>query len=443
MSIKRLIIWAYVLSLMFFSSAASGEPEKILTLQESVRIALKQNLDIKSSEQKIMQKQWEEKDARTEFFPSITGSFAYTKLDRTPSISVPGMPMKIEMNKTDIYNMQITITQPIFTGGALSSQYKLKKEELKITEGEKRITDEGVCMDVVHTYFLILKASNLFSAAEILVNQRQTHLSNVKKLFDAGLATKADILKTEVALADAKQKLIETENNLNLAKQQFKTILSLPLDREINLQDILTFQNKEKKLQEWKDIALKNREELNQIERTLTGLSLAKDITRSRYYPQVAFILNWKDEKGTATGLNDWYQTLSGLITVNIDIWNWHSTRNKMNAIDSQISQIETQKQKLTNLILLEVDSAYLNLSSAENRIHVMEKAVEDAQENLRVTETLKREGMATTTDVIDAQTYLFQARSIYYQALYDYQIAHYQLLKASGRLIPELLAEK
>lgn len=443
MSIKRLIIGIYVLVFMSCSNIVSGKPERILTLQESVRIALTQNLDIKSSEQKIIQRTWEERDAHTEFLPSIKGSFTYSKIDKAPSISVPGMPMEIEMSKSDIYNMQITLTQPIFTGGALSSNYQLKKEGLKIAEIEKKITEERICMDVIQTYFLILKASNLFSVAESLVNQRQTHLSNVKKLFDAGLATKADILKSEVALADAKQKYIETENNLNLAKQQFKTILNLPLNREINLQDILTFQNKEKNLQEWKDIALKNREEMNQIERTRTSLSLVRNITKSQYYPQVAFILTWRNEKGTSTGLYDWYQTITGLVSVNIDIWNWHSTRNKIKVIDSQVSQIETQKQKLINLILLEVESTYLNLSSAKTRIYVMEKAIEDAQENLRVTETLKREGMATTTDVLDAQTYLFQTRNSYYQALYDYQIAYYLMLKASGQLLSGVLTEK
>ncbi len=67
-----------------------------------------------------------------------------------------------------------------------------------------------------------------------------------------------------------------------------------------------------------------------------------------------------------------------------------------------------------------------------------MEKAVDDAQENVRVTDLLRKEGLATTTDVLDAQTYLFQTKASYYQALYDYQIAHYQLVKASGQLVDE-----
>ena len=440
---KRSITILFLLLLSVISVVGGQvQEEKIFTLQESVQIALKQNLDIKGSEQKVIQKQWEGEESKTDFFPQITGSFSYARLDKVPSISVPipGFPMKIEMSKKDVYNAQLQLTQPIFTGGALSSRYRMKTEELNIAGGEKKIIQQNVIFQVIQAYFSILKAANFYQAAETLVNQRQTHLSNVKKLFEAGLATKADILKTEVALADAKQKLVETENMMNLAKENLKTILNLPPEQKVNCQDTLTQIQEEEKLDKWKAIAIEKREELKQIERTRATVELAKKIVMSDYYPNIAFVLSLQGEKGSSTGLHSWYQNISGALVMNIDIWNWHRTRKKVNAIDAQISQIETQKQKIINLISLEITSAYLNLESAREKIRVMEKAVEDAQENVRVTDLLKKEGLATTTDVIDAQTYLFQSKAVYYQALYDYQIAHYQLLKASGTLLDGFL---
>lgn len=436
-------IAATIIFLLFVSCLCAQKQEKILTLQESVKIALENNLDIIAAEKKITQKQWEKEDVRTNFFPEITGSFSYTRLDKVPSISVPGMPVKIEMSKNDIYNAGITLTQPVFTGGALTSQYQIKKQELDIAKGDKSLTQQDIVFQVIQSYFSILKAANFYQAASSLVEQRQAHLSNVKKLFDVGLATKADILKTEVALADAKQKLVDTENMINISKENFKTILNLPSDTEINVEDTLATIQEEKELDTWKEIATKNREELKQIERNRTALDLAKKIIKSDYYPNIAFALSFQGEKGTSSGLHSWYQNISALLLVNLDIWNWQRTKKKMNAVDAQISQIDTQKQKITNLISLEITSSYLNLKSAQERIKVMEKAVEDAQENLRVNDLLRKEGLATTTDVLDAQTYLFQSRAGYYQALYDYQIAHYQLIKAAGKLLDEFIVKK
>ncbi|MCX7706220.1 MAG: TolC family protein [bacterium] len=434
-----------VLVLLFFVACihCQERQERIFTLQDSVKIALENNLDIRTSEQKIIQKQWEKEDSKTKFFPQISGNFSYTRLDKVPSISVPGMPIKIEMSKNDIYNAGLTLTQPVFTGGALTSQYEIKKQEIEIANGEKLITQQNIIFQVIQAYFSILKASNFRQAALALVNQRQAHLSNVKKLFEAGLATKADILKTEVALADAKQKLVETENMINLAKENFKTILNFPYSCEINLQDTLTKVWEEKDIETWKNIAIKKREEIKQIERNKATLELARKIIKADYYPEIAFALSLRGEKGTSSGLNSWYQNITAVLVANFDIWNWQSTKKKIKAMDAQISQIETQKQKIINLISLDITSSYLNLISAQEKIRVMEKAVEDAQENVRVTDLLRKEGLATTTDVLDAQTYLFQTKASYYQALYDYQIAHYQLVKASGQLLDEFLAEK
>ncbi|MCM8828184.1 MAG: TolC family protein, partial [Candidatus Omnitrophica bacterium] len=289
----------------------------------------------------------------------------------------------------------------------------------------------------------VLKAANFCQAAENLVKQRQEHLFNVKKLFDAGLATKADILKTEVALADAKQKLVETANLMDLAKENLKTVLNLPFETEINVQDCLARIWPEKELSWWKEIALKKREELKQIEKSRSIIELTRKIVKSEYYPNIAFVLSLKGEKGTSSGLNSWYQNIAGIFSVNMDIWNWQSAKKRVEAIDSKIAQIETQKQKIANLISLEITSAYLNLKSAGEKIKVMEKAVEDAQENIRVTELLRKQGLATTTDVIDSQTYLYQSKASYYHALYDYQVAHYQLIKASGQLFDEFEAGK
>ncbi|MCM8764477.1 MAG: TolC family protein [Candidatus Omnitrophica bacterium] len=436
--------WILLFFLMSFVNFVYGQQQKkLLTLQESIKIALENNPDIMAANQKILQKQWEKEDSKTKFLPKISGSFSYTRLDKSPSISIPGMPVKVEMSKNDIYNASITLTQPIFTSGALSSQYQIKKIELDIARGERYLVEQDIAFQVIQAYFLILKAANFYQAAENLVNQRQAHLFNVKKLFDAGLATKADILKTEVALADAKQKLVETENLLNLAKENLKTVLNLPVQTEINPQDCLTRIWPEKELSWWKEVALKKREELKQIEKSRSIIELTKKIVKSEYHPNIVFVLSLAGEKGTSSGLNSWYQNIAGLFSVNMDIWNWQSARKRVNAIDSQIAQIETQKQKIANLISLEITSAYLNLKSAGEKIKVMEKAVENAQENVRVTELLRKQGLATTADVIDAQTYLYQSKASHYQALYDYQVAHYQLIRASGQLFDEFAAEK
>ncbi|MCM8828183.1 MAG: TolC family protein, partial [Candidatus Omnitrophica bacterium] len=141
---KRAGLLTLLFSIFIFNSVYGQQQKKLLTLEESVKIALENNPDIIASKQKIVQKQWEKEDSKTKFLPEISGSFSYTRLDKSPSISVPGMPLEIEMSKNDIYSASINLTQPVFTGGALSSQYRIKKIELEIAGGEKYLVEQDI-----------------------------------------------------------------------------------------------------------------------------------------------------------------------------------------------------------------------------------------------------------------------------------------------------------
>ncbi|MCD6298013.1 MAG: TolC family protein, partial [Deltaproteobacteria bacterium] len=60
-------------------------------------------------------------------------------------------------------------------------------------------------------------------------------------------------------------------------------------------------------------------------------------------------------------------------------------------------------------------------------------KAVEQAEENLRVSEERYKAQVTTSTEVLDAQTLLTEGRMNYYRALYDHNLAKARLRRAIG----------
>jgi len=80
------------------------------------------------------------------------------------------------------------------------------------------------------------------------------------------------------------------------------------------------------------------------------------------------------------------------------------------------------------------VKQAYLDLVEAEKNIPVAQSAVVQAEENFRLYKEQYAEQMATSTDVLDAQTLLTEARKNYYNALSDYHIAKAHLGRAAGK---------
>jgi outer membrane protein len=90
-------------------------------------------------------------------------------------------------------------------------------------------------------------------------------------------------------------------------------------------------------------------------------------------------------------------------------------------------------KRALEDSITLELKTALLDLETSEKNIPTTRQAVEQGEENLRVSEERYKAQVTTITEVLDAQTRLSQARVNYYRAFYDHNLAKARLLRAIG----------
>ena len=113
--------------------------------------------------------------------------------------------------------------------------------------------------------------------------------------------------------------------------------------------------------------------------------------------------------------------------------WEWGKSHYSKRAKESLRKELIETKLALEDNISLEVKTALLDLETAEKNIPTTRKAVEQGEENLRVSEERYKAQVTTITEVLDAQTRLTQARVNYFRALYDYHLAKARLFKAMG----------
>ena len=113
--------------------------------------------------------------------------------------------------------------------------------------------------------------------------------------------------------------------------------------------------------------------------------------------------------------------------------WEWGKTLNSVKEKESLKRQLEQTKHALIDNISLEIKKAVLDIDEADKNIPTTSKAVEQAEENLRVSEERYKAQVTTMTEVLDAQTLLTQARVNYYRALYGHNLAKARLQRAIG----------
>lgn len=427
----------WLLILLLIPRAIHAEEAGRLTLPESIRLAVEGNAAVAAARESVRQAEFSWKDARTLPYPSLFSSASVTRLDKAQEVSlglaIPGMPSSFKATDDTLYNVTLTLAQPVFTGGRIDASRQQARELLQKAQEDYRTTLLDIAVQVRQAYFSVLKADRMLEVTRSLQKQAREHLSVVEAFLKSGLTTRVDVLKTEVFLAQVNQQFLEAENGLALAQAGFNHLLERPLDAPVLLEDILEPVEPDRSLEDWRQAARENRPEIRALERLARVSDETIRLARSTAFPQVTALGNFVNERGTQSSLNAWKTSWNAVLAMEWDLWNWNSTRYKVQRERSARAQTEKNLQALRNVVELETKNAFLNLQAAAKRIETARASIREAEENLRLTKLQYREGLTTTTEVLDAQVMLSQASNSYFQALYDYQVSHARLLRASG----------
>ncbi|MCM8762108.1 MAG: TolC family protein, partial [Candidatus Omnitrophica bacterium] len=398
-----------------------------------LKIAIENNIKLKIFKDRIEQASMGKDIAFSYFFPRLSSSFTYTYLGDNQPISLgPFPPMKF--TDDNLYNLTFSLSQPLFTGGKILKGYQISKESYEKAIADYETELQNIILDVKKAYFEVLKAEKMADVSKKYRVLTEKHLKDVKEMFEEGIATKLDILKVELAIKQADVRITDSENYMKLSKTRLNFLLNRPPEDDFEPEDILEFKREKKDYKFWKEIALKERKEIKGMEKVFSIYRKKVELERANLFPQISLFFNYNMEKGTQTSMNGWEDNWNTGVFLSYDIWNWGETRNKVKKAEKEKVEMEKQFELLKDGIELEVKSAYLTLLSAEQKVEQCRKQIELAEENLRVAEILHREGMATTTDILDASTSLTEARNSFYGALYEYNVAYAELEKAVGK---------
>ena len=422
---------------------ASEDGEK-LNLQQTIEAALEVNLRLQQSRDEVNAAEANRNARRTDFFPTLTTQYSYLRRDEptVQALGFTGQVTNVLINPEEEYNFVTSFSQPIFTGFALINQYKIASLGLDAAEISEKLTQQDVILDAKNAYYSILKAKKLMLVAETTVKQIASQKEVAENMYQVGMSPLNDLLQDQVRLANAKQALITAQNNLAVANAQFNTLLRRPVNTPVSIADILDYAPFEQDIDYCLSQAKDNRLEIEVAELDVQIAEKDYKLTQRDYYPSVNLSGNWT-RRGTdwdvngGEGIGD-RQFWDIRATATWDFWEWgrsvYGVREKL----SRLSQAKSRQAEILDNIKLEVKEAFLRTKESEKNITTIEKAIEQAKENLRITEERYKEQVSTTTDVLVAQTLFTETMTNYYNALYDFKIAKAILYRAIGQVILE-----
>lgn len=435
------ILWGII----FTGVVWAQELQKPLSLEESIKIALERSLTLHSAQEGVAGSEFKRKEAVTNLLPTWTGQYGYTRYDSPYTLEVRTIPggggfpsMSIPRTSRDVYSFNTTLNQPVFTGGLNLANYRLAKLGVDLSKETVETAKRDLVLQVRVGYFNILRAKKFLAVAEQQVRQFEAQLGVTRAFFEVGIVPKNDVLQAEVQLANARQSLVKVENDLAIAKSSFNLFLRREINAPLEVVDILEHRSFSLGMEASLEEAFRQRPEIKAAQINFDQAKEGVKMTRSGFLPMVNLLGNYgrsSEELSTYGDLRSERWTVQALAT--FTLWNWGNTAFKVGESKVKVTQAEDAKIQLLELITLEVRNDYLNMLVAEKNIGVAEKAIEQAEENLRMSEERYKYQVATQTDVLNAVTLLTQARTNYYSALSDFNIAKAQLERSMGRMYP------
>ena len=403
-------------------------------IAEAVSIALQRNPDALASEVDLKVAEATRSEVGGTFYPKLHVDANVQQWNTPFVINFGGTPFTVR----DAFTWQVapTLSQPLTGLWSIYDQYKVQELGVDVAAIKRRVTRREVAFQVVQGYYRLLEAERLVEVAETSVAQLEAQQKQAQSLFDNGVIGKNDLLRAGLALAGARQRVIQVRGNVTLARGQIDTLLGsspdepfepVPVTGEPPALEELSMQSAEER-------AVAQRLEIAVVDRSIAQADHSVSFAQKKLVPQLNAVANY-----THTAGSPFQQENAAFVGLFLawDVWDWGATTGGIDEANAKVEQARIARRKLRDQVRLEARQAYVNADTAGEALAVARTAVAQAEENYRIVSKKFEAAAATSFDMVDAEALLTQSRGQVETALYDLYIARAALQRATGTALP------
>jgi outer membrane protein TolC len=422
------------------------EKPKTLTLKEAVTYALENKAEAQKAKLKVENSEYQIQEVRSRALPqiAINNSLGYNPILQTSlldggAFGNPGNLIQAAfgqpwMATTGISLNQALFDQTVFTG------LKAAKSTREFYQINQQLTDEQVIERVANNYYQIyvLRQKLVFLNANFENTLKVKTI--IKGQYENGLAKKIDLDRINVRLANINTMRLQLANSVELQKNALKFYIGMPIATQIELPET-TFEVTPQVLSEAPNTSTRNEYLLLQKQEQL--LDYQKQSVKAGYYPSLSLSAGYNylgQGKEMPFGAKPkdgvyWSDYSSIGLNLRVPLFTGFGIRAKVRQAENDLKSIKVDLSD-TKLAL---DLAYANAKTQiENSIITIKNQKENtqlAQDVLENTNNNYKQGLASLTDLLDAENAFLEAQNNYTSAILEYKLAEIQLIKSKGEL--------
>jgi len=320
---------------------------------------------------------------------------------------------------------------PLYTSGRIGNEIEAARKQVSASGFNEAAKRAELKLRVAAEYFDVLRAESSVRLAASRARSLEAHQREVQQHHRREQVSQNELLEARVALARARHDWTRALHRLDLARAAFNRRLGRPLDHAVTLVEPAVAPPSES-LEAWTERALGQRPELFHLRAKASSLDLQAERERALNRPQVEL-------RGEHVFQENRFQTPEGIAALSAGAsWNLFDGGRRKHAARSLAERAEHFRHleaDLASRIRLQVRSAWRDIEETRQRVAVAQQAVRQAAENLRVARSRFGSEMATSAEVLQAETLLARNRQALSDAHYDSILAAFRLRWAAGTL--------
>ena len=416
-----------------------------LTIDEAVKLGLQNAPAVAAAKAQEAAAQSSVTALRALAFPTVNLQSEYMRLNNVTEFQIPdgqGGSRVLYPNIPNLYRNRIEFQAPIYSFGRVASNVAAANSTVIAATADRQVAESDIQLDVIRAYWMLATARESEKVLVESLARTDAWVGDVQARVDAGVLPPSDVQSAQAQRARQQVRLLQARNEASLAQLDLARLIGAQAGSGIQLttpvEQIPTKVSEVASISpdELIERALRQRGERAGLVARGEGLRQQAKATRANLKPYI-ISQGWfeaaKPNTRFVPPVNEWRDSWTLDIKFNWPLFDSGRTRAQAAAFTAQANAVDFRRTELDGYVSLEIRQRLLDLQFGKEAIAASEQAISAAAEARRVLDERFRAGVATSTEVLDAQVALLEAQLERTRLTAGLRLSEARLLHALG----------
>ena len=424
----RKINFIVFIGTLSISTLSFGQDTLTISKKDIGQIAKDKNLQLQIANQAFKSAQADYRQSNALFLPSITAS--HTAISTTNPLMAFGSKLNQEVltaadfnpallndpAATQNYATKIEVLQPLMNVDGLYGR-QAAKSKMEAFQLQTERTGEYLALEVNKSFMQLQLAYKAVKVLEKANATADANLKLVENYFKQGILQKTDVLSVQVRVNEIKNQLQYAKSNVQNASDYLAFLLNEDNTNKVykpleELDNTIAISSNNTTLSG-------NRKDILAMDKSSEAYAKMYQSSKMNFLPTLNAFGSYELYDDTLFGTNAQGYLVGAQLSWKV--FDGYKSIGKMEKAKAEYQKAEVEKQQYKSQSQLELNKTNRQLKDAENKVNLEKLALEQSQEAYRIRSNRFTQGLEKTTDLLQAETQMYQKELELLQAVFEY----------------------